>query len=125
MPISIGAAIACPDRPVLNLQAEGSAMYTIQALWTQAREGLNITTVIFNNRSYACLLGELAKVGVRNPGTKALDMLALSRPDINFSGLAKSMGVPSAQVSTMDEFNREVTRGLATPGPYLVEVLLG
>lgn len=124
MPISIGSAIACPDRPVLNLQAEGSAMYTIQALWTQAREGLNITTVIFNNRSYACLLGELAKVGVRNPGPKALDMLDLSRPDIKFSGLAKSMGVPSVQVSTMDEFNAEVARGLATPGPYLVEVLL-
>jgi len=124
MPMAIGAAVACPDRPVLNLQADGSAMYVIQSLWTQAREGLNITTVIFNNRSYACLKEELAKVGAVNPGRKALDMLDLSRPDIDFSGLAKSLGVPAAQVTTMEEFNREVAHGLASPGPYLVEVLI-
>lgn len=124
MPMATGAAIACPNRPVLDLQADGSSMYAIQSLWTQAREGLNITTVIFNNRSYDSLRHELAKVGARNVGRKALDMLDLSRPDINFVGLAKSLGVPGAQVSTMEEFNLEVARGLATPGPYLVEVLL-
>jgi acetolactate synthase I/II/III large subunit len=124
MPMATGAAIACSDRPVLNLQADGSAMYAIQSLWTQVREGLNITTVLFNNRSYACLRDELAKVGAQNVGRKALDMLDLSRPDIDFTGLAKSMGVAAARVTTMDDFNMEVARGLATPGPYLVEVLI-
>ncbi|MGY4281711.1 acetolactate synthase-1/2/3 large subunit [Bradyrhizobium sp. LM2.7] len=122
MPMATGAAIACPNRPVLNLQADGSAMYAIQSLWTQAREGLNITTVLFNNRSYACLRDELANVGAQNVGRKALDMLDLGRPDIDFLGLARSMGVPGARVTTMDEFNTEVARGLGTPGPYVVEV---
>lgn len=124
MPMATGAAIACPNRPVLNVQADGSAMYAIQSLWTQAREGLNITTVLLNNRSYACLRHELANVGAQNVGRKALDMLDLSRPDIDFVGLAKTMGVPGARVTTMEEFNTEVARGLATPGPYLVEVLM-
>lgn len=122
MPMATGAAIACPNRPVLNLQADGSAMYAIQSLWTQVREGLNITTVLFNNRSYACLRDELANVGAQNVGRKALDMLDLSRPDIDFVGLARSMGMAAARVTTMDEFNIEVARGLSTPGPYLVEV---
>ncbi|MGY4408244.1 acetolactate synthase large subunit [Bradyrhizobium sp. USDA 3315] len=124
MPMAIGAAIACPDRSVINLQADGSAMYMIQSLWTQAREELNITTVIFNNRAYASLFGELAKVGAVNPGRKALDMLELGRPDIDFSALAISVGVPAARVRTMEEFNEELARGLASPGPYLVEVLM-
>ncbi|WP_027548067.1 acetolactate synthase large subunit [Bradyrhizobium sp. WSM2254] len=122
MPMATGAAIACPNRPVLNLQADGSAMYAIQSLWTQVREGLNITTVLFNNKSYACLRDELANVGAQNVGRKALDMLDLSRPDIDFTGLAKSMGVAAARVTSMDEFNIELARGLSTPGPYLVEV---
>lgn len=124
MPMATGAAIACPDRRVINLQADGSAMYSIQSLWTQAREGLNITTVLFNNKSYATLHQELANVGATKPGRKALDMLDLSRPDIDFVGLAKSMGVPGARATTMDEFNVEVARGLETPGPYLVEVMM-
>src|SRR5262249_51329445 len=115
MPMATGAAIACPDRPVLALQADGSAMYSIQALWTQAREGLNVTTVLFNNKAYETLRYELANVGARDVGRKALDMLDLGRPDINFVGLAKSMGVPGARVTSMEEFNIEVARGLATP----------
>ncbi|MHB0791036.1 acetolactate synthase large subunit [Bradyrhizobium sp. 5.13L] len=122
MPMATGAAIACPNRPVLNLQADGSSMYAIQSLWTQVREGLNITTVLFNNKSYACLRDELANVGAQNVGRKALDMLDLSRPDIDFAGLARSMGMAAARVATMDEFNIEVARGLSTPGPYLIEV---
>jgi acetolactate synthase-1/2/3 large subunit len=124
LPMATGAAVACPDRQVLSLQADGSAMYTIQALWTQAREGLNITTVLFNNRSYAILRHELANVGAQNVGRKALDMLDLGRPDMDFVMLARSLGVPGSRVNTMEEFNREVARGLATPGPYLVEVML-
>jgi acetolactate synthase-1/2/3 large subunit len=124
MPMATGAAVACPDRPVLSLEADGSAMYTIQALWTQARENLNVTTVLFNNRSYAILRSELANVGAQNVGRKALDMLDLSRPDLDFVLLARGMGVPGERVETMDGFNAAVARGLATPGPYLVEVML-
>ena len=124
MPLAVGAAVACPDRPVLNLEADGSAMYTIQSLWTQARENLNVTTVIFNNRSYAILRHELTNVGAQNVGRKALDMLDLSRPDLDFVALARGMGVPGERVDTMDDFNKAVARGLATPGPYLVEAML-
>ena len=93
-PLATGAAIACPDRKVVGLQADGSAMYTVQALWTQAREGLDVTTVLFSNRAYHILKGELASVGAGNPGRKALDMLDLGHPDIDWVGLAKSLGVP-------------------------------
>jgi len=124
LPLATGAAIACPDRKVICLEADGSAMYTIQALWTQAREGLDVTTVLFNNRSYAILKGELANVGARNVGRKALDMLDLGRPDLDFVTLARGMGVPGARVETMDEFNRRFSEGVRTPGPYLVEVML-
>jgi acetolactate synthase-1/2/3 large subunit len=108
----------------LNIQADGSAMYTIQSLWTQARENLDITTVLLNNRSYAILRHELTNVGAQNVGRKALDMLDLSRPDLDFVMLARGMGVPGERVATMDEFNAAVARGLKTPGPYLVEVML-
>ncbi|HVH75076.1 MAG TPA: acetolactate synthase large subunit [Stellaceae bacterium] len=124
LPLATGAAIACPDRKVVALESDGSGMYTVQALWTHAREGLDITTVLFSNRSYAILRGELANVGAGNPGRKALDMLDLGRPDIDWVGLAKSLGVPGARVTEMEDFNRRFVEGLATPGPYLVEVVL-
>jgi acetolactate synthase-1/2/3 large subunit len=124
MPMATGAAVACPGRKVLNLEADGSAMYTLQALWTQAREGLDVTTVIFNNGSYAILRHELANVGAQNVGRKALDMLDLSRPDLDFVALAKGMGVPGVRVKTMEAFNDALARALATPGPNLVEAML-
>ncbi len=124
MPLAVGAAVACPDRKVLNLEADGSAMYTLQALWTEARESLKVTTVIFNNRSYAILRHELANVGAQNVGRKALDMLDLSRPDLDFVALARGMGVPGRRVTTMDEFNRALADGLAVEGPYLVEAMV-
>src|SRR6266849_1377357 len=124
MPLATGAAVACPERKVVGLQADGSAMYTVQALWTQAREGLDVTTVLFANRTYQILKGELANVGAGNPGRKALDMLDLGRPDIDWVGLARSLGVPGARVEDMDGFNRRFAEGLATPGPFLVEVVL-
>ncbi len=99
------------------LEADGSAMYTLQALWTQAREGLDVTTVIFNNRSYAILNLELSRVGAESPGPKALDMLDLSRPDLDFAALAKGMGVPAASATTADELVTALERGLAEPGP--------
>ena len=124
MPLATGAAVACPDRAVINIQADGSAMYTIQSLWTQARENLDITTLLLNNRSYAILRHELANVGAQNVGRKALDMLDLSRPDLDFVMLARGMGVPGERVTTMDELNAALARGLSVKGPYLVEVML-
>ena len=124
MPLATGAAVACPDRKVVCLEGDGSGMYTMQALWTQAREGLDVTTVLFSNRSYAILRGELANVGAGNPGRKALDMLDLGNPDIDWVGLAKSLGVPGARATNMEEFNRNFAAGLAAPGPYLVEVVI-
>jgi acetolactate synthase I/II/III large subunit len=107
----------------VTLEGDGSAMYTVQALWTQAREGLDVTTLLFSNRSYQILKGELANVGAGNPGRKALDMLDLVNPDLDFLALANGMGVPGARVVDMDEFNRRLAEGIATPGPYLVEVV--
>jgi len=124
LPAATGAAVACPDRKVLCLEADGSAMYTLQALWTQAREGLDVTTVIFNNRSYAILNLELSRVGAESTGPKAHDMLDLSRPDLDFAALAQGMGVPAARATTADELYAELEHGLALPGPYLVDAVL-
>jgi acetolactate synthase-1/2/3 large subunit len=124
LPAATGAAVACPDRKVLCLEADGSAMYTLQALWTQARDGLDVTTVIFNNRSYAILNLELSRVGAESPGPKALDMLDLSRPDLDFAALAQGMGVPAARATTADDLVAALERGLASPGPYLVDAVL-
>jgi acetolactate synthase I/II/III large subunit len=124
LPVATGAAVACPDRKVLCLEADGSAMYTLQALWTQAREGLDVTTVIFNNRSYAILNLELSRVGAESSGPKALDMLDLSRPDLDFTALAQGMGVPAARATTADELVTALERGIAEPGPYLVDAVL-
>ncbi len=123
LPMATGAAIACPQRKVVALQADGSAMYTLQALWTMARENLDVTVALFANRSYAILKGELAQVGAK-AGQKALDMLEIGRPDLDWVSLARGMGVPATRVTDMDGFNRHFAEGLATPGPYLVEVTL-
>jgi acetolactate synthase I/II/III large subunit len=121
-PVGTGAAIACPDRKVICLVGDGSAMYTIQSLWTQAREGLDVTTVIFANRTYQILKGELANVGAGNPGRKAMDMLNIDQPTIDFVALAKGMGVPARAVTTADEFNKALEEAIAEPGPRLIEV---
>ena len=124
LPAATGAAVACPDRKVVCLQADGSAMYTIQALWTQAREALDVTTVIFNNRSYAILNMELSRVGAGEPGPKALDMLDLSRPDLDFVALAQGMGVDAVRPATADELADAFRRAMAEPGPHLIDVVL-
>lgn len=123
VPLAAGAAVACPDRPVVALQADGSAMYTIQGLWTQAREGLNVTTIILANRSYEILKGELLRVGA-NPGPTALDMLDLRRPDLDFLSLARGMGVPGERVTDAAALYRAVAASVREPGPYLIEAVL-
>jgi acetolactate synthase-1/2/3 large subunit len=124
LPLAVGAAIACPDRRVLCLESDGSGMYTLQALWTMAREGLNVTTVLFANRSYNILKGELANVGAGNPGRKALDMLEIGHPDLDWCRLASGMGVPAAPASDLDEFAAALARSLKADGPSLVELVL-
>lgn len=124
LPMATGAAIACPDRKVVSLQADGSAMYTVQALWTMAREGLDVTVALFSNRSYAILKGEFANVGAQHMGQRARDMLEINRPDLDWVSVARGMGVPATRVTDMDGFNRHFREGLATEGPYLVEAVM-
>jgi acetolactate synthase-1/2/3 large subunit len=124
LPVATGAAVACPDRKVIDLQADGSALYTIQALWTQAREDLDVVTVLFNNRSYAVLNMELNRVGAEAPGPKARDLLDLSRPDIDFVALSQGLGVPATRATTADEFADQLGRALSAPGPALIEALV-
>ncbi|MEN3272679.1 MAG: acetolactate synthase large subunit [Actinomycetota bacterium] len=123
LPLSVGAAVAAPGRQVVNLQADGSAMYTIQALWTMARENLDVTTIIFNNRSYAILNMELQRVGAA-AGPKALDMLDLSRPNLSFVSLAHGLGVDAVAPSSADELTSALERALTEPGPHLIEAIL-
>jgi acetolactate synthase I/II/III large subunit len=121
-PIATGAAVACPDRKVICMVGDGSAMYTIQSLWTQAREGLNVVTIVFANRIYQILRGEFDGVGAGEPGQRALDMLKIDRPTIDFVSLAKGMGVPGRAVATADDFNKALAEAVAEPGPRLIEV---
>ena len=124
LPLATGAAIACPDRKVIALEADGSAMYTISALWTHAREGLDVTTIVFNNRSYAILGMELERVGARASGNAARGLLDLSRPDLDFVALGAGMGVPAGRARTADEFADQLQQALAEPGPHLIEAVV-
>jgi acetolactate synthase-1/2/3 large subunit len=103
---------------------DGSAMYTIQSLWTMAREGLDICVMIFSNRSYNILYSQLASVGVPSPGPRAIDMLTLGRPEIDFMGMAKSLGMPGAQVRDLDELSTQLTYAMSQRGPYLIDILM-
>ncbi|HVZ09394.1 acetolactate synthase large subunit [Rhodopila sp.] len=123
MPMATGAAIGAPGRRVINLQADGSAMYTVQSLWTQAREKLDVTTVLLSNRKYQILLGELANVGA-NPGRTALDMMDLGNPDIDWPRLAGSMGVEAARTDNAEGFADLLRQSLKQSGPFLIELLI-
>jgi acetolactate synthase-1/2/3 large subunit len=120
LPLAVGAAIACPDRKVVCLEGDGSAMYTIQALWTMARERLDITTVVFANRSYRILNIELTRVGA-SAGPRAKDMLDISRPELDFVALATSMGVHATRPASAEEFCRDFEHAMLRPGPHLIE----
>ncbi|MBX9700085.1 MAG: acetolactate synthase large subunit [Acetobacteraceae bacterium] len=125
-PVATGAAVAIgSSRRVIALQADGSAMYTPQALWTQARERLNVTTVLLSNRKYQILLGEYRNVGVSNPGRTALDMMDLGNPDIGWVQLANSMGVEAARAETLDRCADLMAQSFARPGPFLIELAIG
>jgi acetolactate synthase-1/2/3 large subunit len=124
LPAASGAAIGCPDRPVLCLEADGSAMYTLQALWTQAREGLDVTTVLLNNRSYEILRMELQRVGAHAGGPRAESLLNLTRPDLDFVALARAQGVPGSRATSAPELSEQLQRALGDPGPHLIEAVL-
>ena len=124
LPLAVGAAVACPARRVLCLTADGSGMYTLQALWTMAREGLNVTTVVFANRDYAVLKREFANLGIGNPGTRASNLFEIGRPDIDWVSLAKGMGVPGTRVTSLDAFVGALRKGFQSEGPTLIEVPL-
>jgi acetolactate synthase-1/2/3 large subunit len=124
IPCATGAAIACPDRPVIDLQADGSALYTVQALWTQAREGLNVTTLICSNRSYRILQMELSRSGIAPNGPNAQALTELTKPPIDWINMAKGFGVPGVAVSSAEDLARELNIALTEPGPHLIEMLL-
>lgn len=144
MPAATGAAVAAPDRPVLSLEADGSALYTLQALWTQAREQLNVTTVLINNAAYAILRMELArteagqaapgkaapgkvgqgKVGQGKVGERAARMLDLSGPTPDFTQLSEGLGVPASRVTTAEELDKALRSAYAEPGPHLIEAIV-
>jgi acetolactate synthase-1/2/3 large subunit len=121
-PVSTGAAVACPDRKVICMVGDGSAMYTLQSLWTQAREGLNVLTIVFANRIYQILRGEFDGVGAGAPGQRAQDMLKIDRPTIDWVALAKGMGVPARAVATADELVKALAEAVPETGPRLIEV---
>lgn len=129
LPVAIGAAIAGEningkDRPVITLVGDGSAMYTIQSLWTMMNENLDVTVIILNNRSYAILNIELERVGAEGAGPKAKSQLDLSKTEIDFVLMAKSMGMPAETVSTAEEFNDALARAIREPGPHLIDAVV-
>jgi acetolactate synthase-1/2/3 large subunit len=125
MPVATGAAVAAPDRPVLSLEADGSALYTIQALWTQARDRLNVTTVLINNAAYAILRMELARTGAGDtPGAASARMLDLSDPTPDYVHLATGLGVSASRATTAEELVNQLTAAYAEPGPHLIEAIV-
>jgi acetolactate synthase-1/2/3 large subunit len=124
LPVAIGAAVAAPDRPVIALQADGSALYTISALWTMAREQLDITVVILNNRAYAILQLELMRVGAAATGPKSQSLLDLSNPGIDFVAIAEGFGVPAKRATTAEELATHFSAAIAEPGPHLIDTVL-
>jgi acetolactate synthase I/II/III large subunit len=124
LPAATGAAVACPDRPVIALQADGSGMYTAQALWTQAREGLDVTNLVCANGTYRILLEELSRAGVDDPAPGARSLTSLGDPGLDWVALAAGMGVPGRRATTAAELRSALADALAEPGPHLVEMVI-
>jgi len=124
IPSATGAAVACPERPVINFQADGSALYTLQALWTQARENLNVTTLIFSNRSYNIIRVEMNRAGFSPIGPVAAPLMDLGHPDIDWVQLSRGFGVPATSAQTAEELTAAFSQAMAEPGPHLIELIL-
>jgi acetolactate synthase-1/2/3 large subunit len=124
LPAAVGAAVACPDRKIIALEADGSSMYSFQSLWTMARENLDVVVVIFANRRYRILDIEMKRTGTRGVGTKANEMLDIGRPDLDFVSLAKGLGVLATRAATAAEFTAQFRIAMAERGPRLIEAVL-
>ena len=124
MPLALGAAIAAPDRKVICLSGDGAGMYTNQALWSMAREGSDVTTIVFVNHSYRILNIELYRTGAGNPGPTAKNMLSIGGPDINWVQLSTSMGVPAVEATTAEAFDEALAEAIAAPGPRLIAAVV-
>lgn len=124
LPVAVGAAIACPDRPVIALEADGSALYTIQSLWTMAREQLDVTVVIFNNHAYRILGTELTRIAVQEPGPMANAQLDLGNPDVDFVEIGTGLGISSRRVDSAEQLTGALDQAIADPGPHLIEAVI-
>jgi acetolactate synthase-1/2/3 large subunit len=124
LPLAIGAAVAAPDRKVLSLNGDGSAMYTIQALWTMARENLDITVVVFANYTYRILNIEMMRTGAGQAGPQAAKLLELGDPAIDWVSLAKGLGVPAVRCTTAEEFDKAFAAAMANRGPMFIEAVI-
>jgi acetolactate synthase-1/2/3 large subunit len=124
LPVAVGAAVACPDRKVLALQADGSAMYTLQSLWTMAREKLNVLTVILANRRYRILDIEMQRTGAKGFGAASGSMIDIGNPDLDFVSLAAGMGVGATRATTAAEFAKQFRDAVSEKGPRLIEAVL-
>ncbi len=124
MAVSIGAAVACPDRKVITLQGDGNGMYSLQSLWTQARESLDIVTVIYANRAYNILNNELKRVGAAKHGRKAASLMSLENPSIDWVQVAGGLGVNAVSVETRGDFDSAFARAMREPGPWLIEAVM-
>lgn len=124
LPNALGAAVACPDRKVICLHGDGGAMYTIQALWTMARENVDVLSIIFSNRKYMILQIELARVGAQTMNKKTLDMMDLTNPELDFVKMSEGMGVAATKATTAEEFNQQVEAAMKYKGPRLIEVVI-
>ncbi|MDZ4802888.1 MAG: thiamine pyrophosphate-dependent enzyme, partial [Bryobacteraceae bacterium] len=124
MPVAVGAAVACPDRAVIAMEADGSAMYTLQALWTMARERLNVVTIVYNNRRYQILDVEMQRTGANGFGPAANTMIDIGHPDIDFVKLSEGLGVPATRATTVGALATQLADALRRPGPRLIEAVL-
>jgi acetolactate synthase-1/2/3 large subunit len=122
MPCALGAALAAPGRKIINLQADGSALYTVQALWSQAREGADVTTLICSNRGYRIVEVELARAGVKKPGPASAELTRFKSPPIHWVELSQGFGVPAVSVDSCEDLALELRRAMAAYGPHLIEM---
>jgi acetolactate synthase-1/2/3 large subunit len=124
LPVATGAALACPGRKVFAMESDGAGMYTLQSLWTQARETLDVVTVIFANRAYKILRGELKQMGIAEPGPKAAALLDLGNPDLDWVKLAEGMGVPGSRAASCEALVDQLGDAIRHAGPRVIEVVL-
>ncbi len=126
LPAAVGAALGAPERKIVALEGDGSAMYTIQSLWTMVRENLDVTVVIFNNRKYSILELEFARTGARGgkPGEKASSTLDIGSPDMDFVAMANGMGMNATRATTAEEFNAQFEAAMENRGPCLIDAVI-